>query len=249
MDCGTSEGHCRTKYREYTRFIKKGVIYYMASNELKADNRGSFAINQWQDLKKNGGIAYSPEQLEQIFKRGSDDVTYTREEVQSRIINYFQSCISLVTDEETGETNYLWKSNPTKVGLSLALDISKDTLTDYVKGVDRHGNLYKQNGFKKKQKIATEDFDLIERAFAIVEQFYEGQLALNKNNSGSIFWLLNSQNNRWSNQQDISVSTPDTTERLTASQLPRLDNFNDTKVIDVPTRGVDLPILKNESED
>lgn len=197
----------------------------MAKNELKTDGRGSFMASQWDSIRKNGGIAPSPQQLEQIFKKeGDDTVTLTREETQKIITDYFESCISVTRDEETGEEGFIWRVNPTKTALALNLGVSTDTLVDYCRGHDSKGTYYKMQGFSPAQRIATKDFDLVRKAYALIEAFYEQQLALNKNNSGSIFWLLNSQNTRWSNTQDVNIGTIDTTQHLTASQLPRLGN-------------------------
>lgn len=73
----------------------------------------------------------------------SGEEMLTREEVKNKISAYLQSCITMSQDEETQEFNYVWKRNPTKSGLALALSVSPQTLIDYVKGSDRRGNTYK----------------------------------------------------------------------------------------------------------
>lgn len=165
-------------------------------------------MQSWAEMRKAGGIAFTPGQIGQIekFLEERDSSMMTREEVQNRISAYFQSCITLTEDEESGEFNYGWKRNPTKSGLALVLGISPGTLCDYVRGKDRKGNCYKSTGENQgSQRIATADHDLIHKAYQIITDFYEGKLADNRNNSGTIFWLLNTENRKWSNEQDIRI--------------------------------------------
>lgn len=180
--------------------------------------------DEWE-AKKAGGLSYSPEQIQAILEE-RDDIVLTREEVKNRISAYFQSCLTLSQDEDTQEVNYVWKRNPTKSGLALALGVSPQTVVDYVKGSDRRGNVYKIEGENKgRQKIATADFDLIRKAYILIEDFYEQKLGDNRNNAGTIFWLNNKENTRWSNEQEFKFGMVEQKERpvLTADQLPRLD--------------------------
>jgi hypothetical protein len=217
----------------------------------KTDRRGQHMVLAWQEAKKAGGIGYSPQQID-FFLNEREDVMLSRNEVKDRISDYFQSCMTIATDEETGETNFVWKRNPTKSALAVCLGITADTLISYVKGADKHGNMYKQQGFNDKvQKIATADFDLLRRAYSLIESFYEEKLGDNRNNAGTIFWLNNRENTKWSNQQEFTFNTPDTSNvsHLRASDLPRL------KAPDLDTDQQDngsnfsLPILNTESED
>ena len=75
----------------------------MANSVRKTDNRGIFAIEQWQEMKKAGGVAPSIAEIENILQGSDTEMVYTREEVITRISNYFQGCITDTTDEETGE--------------------------------------------------------------------------------------------------------------------------------------------------
>lgn len=193
-------------------------------NEEKTDGRGQYMVQAWQEAKKTGGISYSPEQIQAILEEEDSEVL-TREEVKNRISAYLQSCIAMSQDEDTHELDYVWKRNPTKSGLALALSVSPQTLVDYVKGSDRRGNVYKAEGENKgRQKIATADFDLIRKAYILIEDFYEQKLGDNRNNAGVIFWLNNKWNTRWSNEQEFKFGTIEQPERkiLSADELPRL---------------------------
>jgi len=179
----------------------------------KPTGRGQYMIQAWQEAKKAGGLSYSPAQIAAILDERSDEEVLTREEVKTRISAYFQNCITLSQDEYTGTLDYIWKRNPTKSGLALALSVSPQTLIDYVKGKDRHGNTYTTNNKSKektKQKIATDDFDLLRKAYTLIEDFYESKLGENRNNAGVIFWLNNKENTRWSNEQEFKFGTIET---------------------------------------
>lgn len=66
------------------------------------------------------------------------------------------------------------------------LGVSPQTLVDYVKGVDRRDNKYKvENQRETVQKINTNDFELIRKAYALIEDFYEQKLGDNRNNAGA----------------------------------------------------------------
>ena len=172
--------------------------------DLPSDGRGTYAITRWAEIAKGGGIAPRPADLERIIAPKRDR-PYMREELREAIINYFQSCISLERDDATGEEVPVWKRAPTKTAFALALGISKQTLSDYINhGYGRSHGIPYQGG--KKQLIDAEDFDLLKSGYQIIESFYESQLSLNKNNSGSIFWLLNSSRSEWLNDQKIDIS-------------------------------------------
>ncbi len=193
-------------------------------NSKKDDNRGQHMVRAWEEAKKAGGISYSPEQIETILEERSD-MLLTREEVKSRITAYFGSCLTVTQDEDSGELSYIWKRNPTKSGLAMALNVSPQTLIDYIKGSDRHGNQYKEYcNITNRQRINTSDFDLLRKAYTLIEDFYEQKLGDNRNNAGVIFWLNNKENTRWSNEQEFKFGTVDVekTRSLSASELPKL---------------------------
>ena len=216
-------------------------------NVEKTDGRGQYMVRAWEEAKKAGGLSYSPEQIEAILEE-SDDVVLTRAEVKDRISAYFQSCLMLSQDEDTQEENYVWRRNPTKSGLALALGVSPQTVVDYVKGTDRRGNIYKAEGENKgRQKIATADFDLIRKAYILIEDFYEQKLGDNRNNAGVIFWLNNKENTRWSNEQEFKFGVVENEERrvLTAAELPKLGDYAKIQSDDLPQLGM---IAQNHEE-
>lgn len=192
--------------------------------EEKSEGRGQFMVRAWEEARKTGGLSYSPEQI-RTFLEERDDVMLTREEVKNRIFSYFQDCLTLSEDEDTHVLNYVWKRNPTKSGLALALGVQPQTVIDYVKGSDRRGNIYKKEGENKgRQRIATADFDLIRKAYILIEDFYEQKLGDNRNNAGTIFWLNNKENTRWSNEQEFKFGTAEQRDRgtMSAEELPVL---------------------------
>ena len=201
----------------------------MSNSIKKMDNRGAFAIEQWQEMKKMGGIAPSMAEIESILQGSEEQMVYTREEVISRISNYFKSCITDTVDEDTGEVVRVWCRNPTKSGLALSLGLSYQTLIDYVSGVRSDGFAYSSNE-NSRRIISNNDFDILRKAYSLIEMFYEEKLGENRNNAGTIFWLNNIQNNRWSNEQAFKFDyLPKEQDRkaLTISELPKLNTGNE----------------------
>lgn len=198
----------------------------------KTDNRGVFAIEQWQEIKKAGGIAPSITDIENILIGSDENRMFTRGEVIERISNYFKGCITDTLDEETGEIIKVWCRNPTKSGLALSLGLSSQTLIDYVSGIRSDGLTFSENE-SKRRIISNNDFDILRRAYCLIEMFYEEKLGQNRNNAGTIFWLNNLQNNRWSNEQSFKFDyQPKIQERkvLTAADLPKLGEIDKENV-------------------
>lgn len=185
-------------------------------SELEEKKR--FMVRQWEDLKKSGGVTFSLNQMEQILQ-GGDGAVLTREEVMSKVIGYFNSCVKVVLDEDTQEKVTTWVRNPTKSGLALCLGIDKQTLLDYVKGVNSDGKTYSWTKPDHKRVVATEDFDILQRAYSLIETFYEEKLGENRNNAGTIYWLNNANNTKWSNEQEFKFSAEQKTEPI-ASRTP-----------------------------
>ena len=193
------------------------------------EEKKRFMVRQWEDLKKSGGVTFSLDQMERILE-GGDGVVLTREEVMSKVIGYFNSCVKVVVDEDTQEKVTTWVRNPTKSGLALCLGIDKQTLLDYVKGVNSDGKAYSRTNPDYKRIVATEDFDILQRAYSLIETFYEEKLGENRNNAGTIYWLNNSGNTKWSNEQEFKFGTVEQPERrvLTVDELPRLSLPDDS---------------------
>ena len=166
-------------------------------------NKRPEAVKSWEELKKGGGIAHDINTLEALLTEDTAGML-SRDEVLGRVMAYFRSCTHEVINED-GDTITTWIKNPTKADLASFLGIDKQTLVGYVAGIDSRGRPYGADHPEQGRRISTADFPILRRAYAIIEAFYEGQLALNKNNAGSIFWLNNSLNTRWSNEQEIIV--------------------------------------------
>lgn len=210
------------------------------------DGRGAFAIETWQNLKKGGGLAPTTAEIESLLQGSDENMVYSREEVIARISNYFQNCITDTIDEDTGEVVRVWCRNPTKSGLALSLGLTAQTLIDYVSGIRSDGVAFSECEGNKRI-ISNKDFDILRKAYSLIEMFYEEKLGENRNNAGTIFWLNNLQNNRWSNEQSFKFDyQPQTQERrsLTAAELPRL---SDMKKAD-STATINLPRFDSEEE-
>lgn len=213
------------------------------------EEKKRFMVRQWEDLKKSGGVTFSLNQMELILQ-GGDGTVLTREEVMRKVIDYFNSCVKVVLDEDTQEKVTTWVRNPTKSGLALCLGIDKQTLLDYVKGVNSDGKAYSRTNPDYKRIVATEDFDILQRAYSLIETFYEEKLGENRNNAGTIYWLNNANNTKWSNEQEFKFGTIDQPERrvLTAAELPKLGEPATLQSEDLPKLGMKLDYGEGEND-
>lgn len=180
----------------------------------KGSGSGSSVAQMWQEINKGGGEAPTLNEIKQILRGGEEGVMLTKSEVEQRITEYFQSKTCVIQSED-GQPVTIWKSAPTKSELAGRLGISLATLSRYSRG--------EYNGGRKFQGMTNEvcepeSFPVIHRAMLIISDFYERQLSLNKNNSGCIFWLLNSENEKWSNTQEVHVEKKETLEIKTLSE-------------------------------
>lgn len=203
--------------------------------------RGVFMQDQWTTIAKDGSLAMDAGQIKDFLEDGGgEDVTLTRQELIERITNYFKSCMRETEDKETGEIINKWVRNPTKGGLAISIGVELQTLIDYVKGHDSTGRRYTDKA-RASRRVATEDFDVIRKAYALIEAFYEEKLALNRNNAGAIFWLVNSRERQWTNEHKVTVSneqeklearTPEQIAEQYAEPLeglPQMPDFPDTE--------------------
>ena len=175
---------------------------------------GSHVKRSWEEINKGGGEAPSPIEISKYLQNSGSKRQLSREEVQARINNYFDACIEAYQDEDIGETFFRWRRNPTKAGLAISLGISAETLSHYIANKVAGREYTDAN----QSTVSRDDFDLIQAAVSVIQSYYEGNLGKNRNNSGSIFWLLNVGEERWTNTQTIktigddSVSTPALTQ-------------------------------------
>lgn len=206
-------------------------------NIEKHDNRGIAVSRNWEEIRKSGGKALSIDTIERILQGEGDNTVLSREEVINRTKEYFNSCIGVVKNEETGELETVWTRNPTKSAYALALGINRYTLQCYLTEKQPDGKPY---GITPRNRIiANENFDVLQRACSLIESFYEEKLAENRNVAGCIFWLNNTNNKAWSNNQEITVLTDkDTNSTMTMADLPKLNEY---EIADLP----ELPELDN----
>lgn len=170
-----------------------------------ADARGINGVQRWQEISKAGGLAPTSEEIQNIVCSKRTE-PYTREELMQKITEFFSEITSTEVDPETGETVTVWKTAPTKARLALKLGISAQVLIDYVHGGHGTGHNLSYQGTTRKSLVKESDFDLLRNAYQLIESYYEGLLSLNRNNSGSIFWLLNSDRSKWMNEQRLDIS-------------------------------------------
>ena len=161
--------------------------------------KGSFMRKTWEELKQAGCPAMPLLEIESFIKGG--DEMLTRKEVQDCILGYFDRKLQTVIDEDSGEQVTIWKSAPMKGELAAALGIDETTLCRYVSG-KYNGREYTGGA---KGRISPSDFDLVRKAYQIITIFYESKLSENRNPAGIIYWLNNSLNQQWSNEQTFKI--------------------------------------------
>lgn len=209
-------------------------------DELETKKR--FMVREWEEMKKAGGVAFSMEQITDMLQ-GGEERMLSRDEVLDKVKGYFNSCVKTVIDADSGGTVTTWVRNPTKSGLALVLGVDKQTLLDYVKGVNSANKPFNSTNPDYKRVVAVEDFDILRKAYALIEDFYEQKLGENRNNAGTIYWLNNAHNTKWSNEQEFRFGATEQQERpaLTAADLPKLGNYS-------PRTAELLPRLEHEEE-
>ena len=183
-------------------------------NLPKISGRGSRVKRAWEDVGRTGGEAPTPEEVAQYLS-GNDKYQMSRQETEQRANNYILSCMEEYEDEDTGEVRYRWKKNPTKAGLARAIGVTPETLSRYISN-RVNGAPYTDKSIQS--IVAPGDFDIIKAACCVIEEFYEGQLGKNRNNSGSIFWLLNAHSERWTNKQEVEMVSSESDQRPVLSQ-------------------------------
>lgn len=209
--------------------------------------KGVFAKRNWMDIQKSGGISLNPSELMKYLE-GDNVAKLTREELIDRINGYLSSCIESYIDEDTGLQAYRWCRNPTKSGLARVIGTTLETLCRYVKG-EHDGKQYKEDYPGSRNIVSPSDFDIVRAAYNVISEFYEGQLAYNKNNSGTIFWLLNKDNQKWSNQQEVTFAKADDSmkpvmsaqeihqARLERKAMPQIEFDEEGNVIEQESEG------------
>lgn len=178
-------------------------------NLPKNTGKGTFMRKTWEDLKQAGCPAMPLTDIERFIK--GDDEMLTRKEVEDRIFQYFRRKLQTVIDEDTGEQVTIWRSAPMKGELAAALGIDETTLCRYVGG-KYNGRTYIDGGTRG--RINPKDFDLVRKAYQIITIYYESKLSENRNPAGIIYWLNNSLNEQWSNEQSFKIKTENEDNKL-----------------------------------
>lgn len=170
-----------------------------------AKGRGALLVKSWDEIKKAGGKAPSPQEVTQ-YLRGGNGAKLSRDELISRVSKFFSDFTTQCMDEDTGEITFTWKSNPTKSALARYIGVTAETLSRYLGGRYGGGIPYNAACPGPHAVVAPADFDIIRSAANIIEEFYEGRLGANANNAGSIFWLKAHDDSRWHDKQELSLS-------------------------------------------
>jgi hypothetical protein len=180
----------------------------------KISGRGAHVKRAWEDVGKTGGEAPSPMEIADYLSCNKGR-QLTREDTEYKAREYLFSCLEEFEDEDTGEVRYRWKKNPTKAGLARALGVTPETLSRYANDHVK-GKPYVQDS--DRSVVSPEDFDIVRAAYGVIEEFYESQLGKNRNNSGSIFWLLNAKSERWTNKQEVEMVSSEQEGTIAMSQ-------------------------------
>lgn len=174
----------------------------------KTAGHGAYAMRDWESLKRGGGLAPPPSEINEYLEE-SQRRRLTREELRRRIQAFFDDLIEPYEDPDTGQRGYTWKSCPTKAMLAMKIGISSFTLSRYLRNRNCKGEAYNCAESGRRAIISPDDFDLVELAVTLIESYYEQNLGKNMNNSGSIFWLKNLRSRtdvHWHDEQDINLT-------------------------------------------
>lgn len=194
-------------------------------------SRGTHLQKAWEELKKGGKAP----PIAAIFDYLEDDQEMlSREEVLSRIHSYFSEIINLSVDDVTGEEVYIWTTAPTKSGLSKALGIDNTTLANYCNGVTSSGRPLsdKEN---PKRRVSNEDIPIIRKAIAVIESYYETSLTNGRNPTGAIFWLLNRDSAKWTNDHNKTITIEHTRRQTPEDIAERHNIIIDSDAKELPT--------------
>ena len=192
-------------------------------NEIAPQKTGKprLMTKAWDELKKGGGLCIPAEQAVQLMSE-NERVQLNEEAVKMRVAEYFASCQREIINEETGEKEYVWAKAPTKSGLALMLGITRQSLYDIL-------NRPKSENGGYATKILPEAIPFLKRAMDFIEVYYEEKLGENRNNAGTIFWLTNKNNSKWSNEQEFKFGKQEQVEekQFTLEDLKQLEDEED----------------------
>lgn len=150
------------------------------------------------------------------------------EEMQSRVIRYLNYCFKVVTDEN-GDDAVKRVNMPTWNGLALFLQTDRKTLRRYAMGVYENSKGIHEYG-EGKQHI-----EIINKFKVFMTKCYEEELTLNPKNAGTIFWLLNADDDFVNNDHKtltVEVKPTKSIEELERMVLPEPINAEQIATIE-----------------
>lgn len=189
-------------------------------NEIVPQKTGKprLMTKAWDELKKGGGLCIPADMAIQLMSE-TDDVKIDLKEAQKRVGAYFTSCQREIINEETGEKEIVWAKCPTKSGLALMMGVTRMCLYDAL-------NKPRTENSSGSTKILPDAIPFLKRAMDFIETYYEEKLGENRNNAGTIFWLTNKNNSKWSNEQEFKFGKQEQVEekQLTLEDLKQLED-------------------------
>jgi hypothetical protein len=194
-------------------------------NEIAPQKTGKprLMTKAWDELKKGGGLCIPADVAVQLMSE-PETKKVDLAEAQKRVDVYFRSCQREIINEETGESEYVWAKAPTKSGLALVLGVTRMALYEILNKprVENPQNQYSA-------KILPEAIPFLKRVMDFIEVYYEEKLGENRNNAGTIFWLTNKNNSKWSNEQEFKFGKQEQVEekQLTLEDLKQLEDEED----------------------
>ena len=192
-------------------------------NEIVPQETGNkrYMVKAWDELKKGGGLCIPANEAVKLMSE-PERIQLNGEAVKMRVAEYFSSCQREIINEETGEKECVWAKAPTKSGLALALGITRQSLYDIL-------NRPKSENGGYATKILPEAIPFLKRAMDFIEVYYEEKLGENRNNAGTIFWLTNKSNSKWSNEQEFKFGKQEQVEekQFTLEDLKQMEDEED----------------------
>ena len=192
-------------------------------NEIVPQETGNkrYMVKAWDELKKGGGLCIPANEAVKLMSE-PERIQLNGEAVKMRVAEYFASCQREIINEETGEKECVWAKAPTKSGLALALGITRQSLYDIL-------NRPKSENGGYATKILPEAIPFLKRAMDFIEVYYEEKLGENRNNAGTIFWLTNKSNSKWSNEQEFKFGKQEQVEekQFTLEDLKQMEDEED----------------------
>lgn len=150
------------------------------------------------------------------------------EEMKRRIIRYLNYCFKVVTDEN-GIDTVKRVNMPTWNGLALFLQTDRKTLRRYAMGA------YEDSYGVREYNEGKQHVEIIQNFKVFMTKCYEEELTLNPKNAGTIFWLLNADDDFVNNDHKtltVEVKPTKSIEELERMVLPEPINAEQIATIE-----------------